>query len=468
MDKEKIMDNSFNQAKVKAVSYETAEAVAPVDEKLPLGKTLAFALQHVLAMCAGAVAVPLIVGNAAGLSQNEILFLINADLLIAGIATLTQSLGIGKFIGGKIPMIEGTSFASVNAMVAIAGTYKGDPYTALTTIFGAVLIAGLFVFMVAPFFGKFLKFFPEVVTGTVVTIIGLSLLPVAIKWSAGNNPELSTFASTANIFLALGTLILILLLNKFLKGNLANLAILFGLLTGTFVGYAFGMVDFTLVSEAKALGFVLPFHFGLPRFEITAIISLLLVMLVTMTEATGNIIAVHKISGRKLDDKNLTRSLRTDGFATMIASIFNTFPHTAFSQNIGLLSLTGIKSRYVVAVSGVMLLMLGLLPKMAGVIASVPYPVLGGAGFVLFGMVAANGIKSLSKVKFDGTKNGMIVAVSIGLALIPVAVPEFYDNFPEWVGTLFHSGITTGSLSAILLNLLFNGVSKGEKAETES
>ncbi|MCP1223040.1 nucleobase:cation symporter-2 family protein [Sebaldella sp. S0638] len=465
MDNEKTMDNSFDQAKVKTVNYEAENTIAPVDEKLPLGKTLAFALQHVLAMCAGAVAVPLIVGNAAGLSQSEILFLINADLLIAGIATLTQSLGIGKFIGGKIPMIEGTSFASVNAMVAIAGTYKGDPYTALTTIFGAVLIAGLFVFLVAPFFGKFLKFFPEVVTGTVVTIIGVSLLPVAIRWSAGNNPQLPNFASMANVFLALGTLILILLLNKFLKGNLGNLAILFGLLTGTLAAYAFGMVDFTLVKEAKMLGFVTPFHFGLPRFEITAIISLLLVMLVTMTEATGNIIAVHKISGRKLDDKNLTRSLRTDGFATMIASVFNTFPYTAFSQNIGLLSLTGIKSRYVVAVSGVMLVMLGLLPKMAGVIASVPYPVLGGAGFVLFGMVAANGIKSLSKVKFDGTKNGMIVAVSIGLALIPVAVPGFYDNFPEWVGTLFHSGITTGSLSAILLNLLFNGV--GEKKEEQ-
>ena len=267
-------------------------------------------------------------------------------------------------------------------------------------------------------------------------------------------------AGRANIFLAMGTLILILLLNKFLKGNLGNLAIMFGLLAGTMAAYAFGMVDFTLVKEAKMLGFVTPFHFGLPRFEITAIISLLLVMLVTMTEATGNIIAVHKISGRELDDKNLTRSLRTDGFATMLASVFNTFPHTAFSQNIGLLSLTGIKSRYVVAVSGIMLITLGLLPKMAGIIASVPYPVLGGAGFVLFGMVAANGIKSLSKVKFDGTKNGMIVAVSIGLALIPVAVPGFYDNFPEWVGTLFHSGITTGSLSAILLNLLFNGVGK--------
>ena len=464
MDIEKVVDGKVKNEELGTSSHELGGTVAPVDEKLPLGKTIAFALQHVLAMCAGAVAVPLIVGHAAGLSQNEILFLINADLLIAGVATLTQALGIGKFIGGKIPMIEGTSFASVNAMVAIANTYKGDPYTAICTIFGAVLVAGIFVFLVAPFFGKFLKFFPEVVTGTVVTIIGVSLLPVAVRWSAGNDPGLPGFASMNNIFLAGGTLLLILLLNKFLKGNLGNLSILFGLLIGTIIAVMLGMADFSLVKQAHAIGFILPFHFGVPRFEPTAIISLLLVMLVTMTEATGNIIAVHKISGRKLDDKNLTRSLRTDGFATMLASVFNTFPHTAFSQNVGLLTLTGIKSRYVVAVSGIMLMVLGLLPKMAGVIASIPYPVLGGAGFILFGMVAANGIKSLSKVKFDGTKNGIIVAVSIGLALIPVAVPEFYNNFPVWVGTLFHSGITTGSLSAILLNLLFNGTSGKESS----
>lgn len=435
---------------------EQLDKIAPVDEVLPKGKTFALALQHVLAMCAGAVAVPIIVGNAAGLSQAEIVFLINADLFIAGIATLIQALGLGKHIGAKIPMVEGTSFATVSAMVAIAETYKGDPVTAMTTIFGAVFVAGIFTFLMAPVFGKLLRFFPKVVTGTVVTIIGISLLPVAVKWSAGNNMGSADFASMKNILMALTTLILILVMNKFLKGMLGNLSILLGIATGTILASIFGMTDFTAVTESGWFNLNMPFKFGMPRFDATAIVSLLLVMLVIMTEATGNIIAIHEMTGKELDDKNLARGLRTDGFATVLASLFNTFPHTAFAQNIGLVGLTGVKSRFVVATSGGILITLGLFPKMAAVFASIPYPVLGGAGFVMFGMVASGGIKSLKQVEFDGNKNSLIVAVSIGLALIPIAVPEFYHQFPTWVNTLFHSGITTGSLSAILLNLFFN------------
>lgn len=437
--------------------------VSPVDEKLPMGRNLLFAFQHVLAMCAGAVAVPLIVGNAAGLSQNEIVFLINADLFVAGIATLIQSLGLGKHIGAKIPMVEGTSFATVNAMVAIANTYKGDPYTAITTVFGAVMVSGIFVFLMAPFFSKLLRFFPKVVTGTVITIIGLSLLPVAVRWSAGNDTKSPNFASPKNIIMALVVLVIILALNKFLKGIWGSCAILFGLIIGTAIASFLGMSDFTTVKEAGWVNINPPFYFGLPKFDVTAIISMLLVMLVIMTEATGNIIGIHELVDKEIDDKNLARGLRTDGFATFIASIFNTFPHTAFAQNVGLISLTGIKSRYVVATSGVLLFCLGLFPKLAAMFASIPYPVLGGAGFVMFGMVASGGIKTLGGVKFDGNKNGMIVAVSIGLSMIPLAVPNFYQGFPEWVNTLFHSGITTGSLTAILLNIFFNVIGSENK-----
>lgn len=440
---------------------EMKSKVAPVDEKFPMGQNLLFALQHVLAMCAGAVAVPIIIGNAVGLSQKEIVFLINADLFIAGIATLIQSLGIKNFIGAKIPMIEGTSFATVNAMVAIAGTYKGDARTAMATIFGAVFIAGLFCFLMAPFFGKLLRFFPKVVTGSVITIIGLSLIPVAVRWSTGNNPKANNYCDPKNIFMALGVLLIILILSKCLKGIWSSMAILFGIIIGTIIASFLGMTNFDLVKEASWIGFDTPFYFGIPKFDPTAIISLVLVMLVIMTEATGNIIAIHEIVGKELDDKNLVRGLRTDGFATMIAAIFNTFPHTAFGQNIGLVNLTGIKSRYVVATSGGILLLLGTFPKVAAVVASIPYPVLGGAGFVMFGMVISGGISSLAKVNYNGTKNGIIIAVSIGLSLIPLAVPMFYNKFPEWVNTLFHSGITTGSLTAILLNIFFNVL--GEK-----
>jgi len=438
------------------------EAIAPVDELLPPQQLFILGLQHVLAMCAGAVAVPLIVGGALNLSAEQTIFLINADLFVAGIATLVQSLGIKNFIGAKVPVIEGASFASVSAMLAIANTYPGDPITGITTIFGATFIAGLFCFIMAPFFGKLIRFFPKVVTGTVITIIGISLLPVAVRWCAGNDVKSSSFASPKNILLALFVLILILIMYKFFKGILGNISILLGIVVGTIVASMLGMSDFTRVHNSGWINIDIPLYFGALKFDLTAIISMILVMLVMMTEATGNMIAIHEMVGKDIDDKNLTRGLRTDGFATMLAGIFNTFPHTAFGQNVGLVNLTGVKSRFVVAASGGILILLGLFPKAGAVVASIPYPVLGGAGIAMFGMVASGGISSLGQVEFKGTKNGMIIAVSIGLAMIPLAVPTFYSKFPQWVETLFHSGITTGSLTAILLNLFFNELGKNK------
>ncbi|EDU35957.1 uracil permease [Clostridium sporogenes] len=438
------------------------EAIAPVDELLPPQQLFILGLQHVLAMCAGAVAVPLIVGGALNLSAEQTIFLINADLFVAGIATLVQSLGIKNFIGAKVPVIEGASFASVSAMLAIANTYPGDPITGITTIFGATFIAGLFCFIMAPFFGKLIRFFPKVVTGTVITIIGISLLPVAVRWCAGNDVKSSSFASPKNILLALFVLILILIMYKFFKGILGNISILLGIVVGTIVASMLGMSDFTRVHSSGWINIDIPLYFGALKFDLTAIISMILVMLVMMTEATGNMIAIHEMVGKDIDDKNLTRGLRTDGFATMLAGIFNTFPHTAFGQNVGLVNLTGVKSRFVVAASGGILILLGLFPKAGAVVASIPYPVLGGAGIAMFGMVASGGISSLGQVEFKGTKNGMIIAVSIGLAMIPLAVPTFYSKFPQWVETLFHSGITTGSLTAILLNLFFNELGKNK------
>ncbi|WP_251860221.1 nucleobase:cation symporter-2 family protein [Clostridium sp. Marseille-Q2269] len=437
---------------------------APVDELLPPQQLFILGLQHVLAMCAGAVAVPLIIGGALKLSADQIIFLINADLFVSGIATLVQSLGVKNFIGAKVPVIEGASFASVSAIIAIANTYPGDPVTGITTIFGATFVAGLFCFIMAPFFGKLIRFFPKVVTGTVITIIGLSLLPVAVKWCAGNDVKSPTFGSPKNILLALFVLILTLIMYRFFKGILGNISILLGIIIGTIVASMLGMSDFSRVNSSGWINIDIPLYFGMIKFNLTAIISMILVMLVMMTEATGNMMAIHELVDKKIDDKNLTRGLRTDGFATMLAGIFNTFPHTAFGQNVGLINLTGVKSRFVVATSGGILILLGLFPKAGAVVASIPYPVLGGAGIAMFGMVASGGISTLGKVEFKGTKNAMIIAVSIGLSMIPLAVPTFYSGFPQWVETLFHSGITTGSLTAIILNLFFNELGKSKNS----
>lgn len=425
-----------------------------IDEKLPKGKNLAYALQNVLVMVAGAVAVPLIIGGGAGISPSQIQYLVSCALLAAGLATLIQTLGVKGVLGAKIPVIEGTSFASVTSMSAIAtaAAALGNGENGLREIAGAVLAAGLFCFLMSGIWGKMLVFFPKVVTGTVVTVIGLSLYPIGIRWIQGGGES----ADPGNILLAMITLLIILLCNKFLKGILGNLSVLFGLAGGTLVAVLMGRADFSSVAAAKWFEVVTPFKFGLPTFNIGSILSLILVMLVIMTEATGNMIAVHNMAGRKIDEKTLSKGLRSSGLSTMISACLNSYPVTPFAQNVGMLSLTGVFSRFVMATAGVMLVILGFFPKFAAVFAAIPKPVLGGAGFLMFGVVAVGGIRTLGSVNYNGNKNAIIVAASIGLSLIPTVVPNFFGGLPESIGRILHSGITIGCVAAILLNILFN------------
>ena len=431
----------------------TKNVVAPVDEILPAGKLFLYGLQHVLAMYAGAVAVPLIIAAAAGLSQAQTAFLINADLFTCGIATLLQTLGIWK-IGIKIPVIQGVTFASVTPMVIMAKD-GGMPM-----IFGSVIVAGIFTFLAAPYFSKLIRFFPPIVTGSIITIIGVSLLPVGVNWAAGGMGN-KNYGSLTYIMVAAIVLLAILLINKFFKGFVSHIAVLLGLIVGLIVAIPFGLVNFSGVDKAPWIGIDTPFYFGFPIFDIGAIIAMCLVMLVVMVESTGDFLAIGEMVGKKIGEKDLTAGLRADGLATVLGGIFNAFPYTAFAQNVGLVGLTGVKSRFVVATSGVILVVLGLFPKMATIIASLPVPVLGGAGIAMFGIVAASGIKTLAKVDFEKNVNNIfIVAISIGIGLIPVVAPTFFQHFPSWTQTIMHSGITLGSITAIALNAFFNG-SKG-------
>jgi uric acid transporter len=446
------------------MSKENKQKVKAVDEKISFSKSWIFSLQHVFAMCAGAVAVPIVVGGAAGLSSQEIVFLINAVLFMAGIATLFQSFGVGNVLGARIPIIEGTSFAAVAAMTAVAAAYKGNSSAAMTTIYGAVIAAGAICVLIAPLFGKLIRFFPKVVTGTVVMIIGISLLPVGIKWIT--NSKVAP-AKPAELYLTLAVLVITVLSFKYLKGVWNSAAIIFSLVIGTILAAIVGMADFSGVAQASWFTINMPFHFGVPRFEPSAIISLSLVMLVLMTEATGNMMAVHEMVDKEVEGKNIRKGLMADGVSTMLAGIFNTFPQTPFAQNVGLVGLTGIKSRFVAVYAGIILLVLGFVPKFGALMAAIPKQVLGGVGFAMFGMVLVGGIRTLSKVEFNGTKNGVIVAVSIGLAMIPLANPDFYHEFPTWVQTIFHSGITTGSLAAVILNIFFNELGKPKASKVK-
>ncbi len=448
---------------------EKTKSVHPVDERLPLGKNMAYALQHVFVMVAGAVAVPLMVGGAAGVDANTLRFLVSCTLFAAGLATLLQTLGIKNFLGAKIPVIEATSFAPVSAMTAVAALAlkNGDGQAGLREVAGSVLCAGLFCFLASGIWGKMLVFFPKVVTGTVVTIIGLSLFPVGIKWIAPMVKGVQEPAPSKNIILGFSTLLIIILLSKFLKGLLGNLAVLFGIVLGTILAAIMGMADFSAVSQASFFEVVQPMKFGLPIFNPSSILSFILVMLVIMTEATGNMIAVHNIAGKEIHEKTLSRGLRSSGLSTMISAVFNSYPVTPFAQNVGMVSMTGVFSRFVTATAGGILLLLAFFPQFAAVFTSIPKPVLGGAGFVMFGMVAVSGIRTLGNVEFNGNKNALIVAISIGLSLIPTAVPNFFENMPHWAASILHSGITIGCISAILLNILFNMILVPKKKEAK-
>jgi uric acid transporter len=428
--------------------------VHPVDQVLPPERLALYGLQHVLAFYAGAVIVPLLLSAAIGLSQEQTVALISADLFTCGIASIIQSVGFGN-VGVRLPLIQGVTFTAVAPMIAI-GKAASSPVAGLLEIYGAVIVAGIFTFLIAPYYSRLLHLFPPVVTGTVITIIGVTLVPVATMSAGGGNPSAPDFASLRNIAFAGGTLLLILLIYRFFRGFMSSIAVLIGLVVGSAVAAGFGMVDLTGVQHAGWVGVTTPFRFGMPTFGVAAIASMIIVMLITAVETTGDVFATGEIVQKTIKQEDIARALRADGLSTLLGGILNSFPYTCFAENIGLVRLTGVKSRFVVASAGVIMILLGLFPKVAALVDAIPPCVLGGAATILFATVAVVGIQTLSRVDFHEERNVVIVAVSIGLGMIPVAFPNFYKNFPEGWQIIVGNSITTGSLAAILLNFFFN------------
>lgn len=438
-------------------STSTSPVQRPEDENLGLGANLAYGLQHVLTMYGGIVAVPLILGQAAGLNGAEIGMLIAASLFAGGLATLLQTLGL-PFFGCQLPLVQGVSFAGVATMGAILSSESGG---GLPGVLGAVMAASLIGLLITPVFSRITKFFPPLVTGIVITTIGLTLMPVAARWVMGGNSASPDFGSMANIGLAALTFAIVLLLSKLGSATISRLSILLAMVVGTLIAWALGMTDFSKVTEGPVFAFPTPFHFGMPEFHIAAILSMCIVIMVTLVETSADILAVGEIIGTKVDSKRLGNGLRADMASSILAPVFGSFTQSAFAQNVGLVAVTGVRSRYVVATGGLILVVLGLLPIMGRIIAAVPTPVLGGAGIVLFGTVAASGIRTLSKVSYQNNVNLIIVAASLGFGMIPIAAPTFYHQFPNWFETIFHSGISSAAIMAILLNLIFNHFKAG-------
>lgn len=442
----------------------------PVDQHLPLGQTVALGLQHVLVMYSACIIVPLILGAALQLTKDQLTLIINADLFAAGLATLVQCLG-NRFFGIRLPIMMGVTFTSITPMIAIAV----NPLLGLPGVYGAIIASGVFGILFAPLMGRLLRFFPPVVTGTVLLVIGISLIRVGIDWSAGGQPTLAdgspnpAFGKPVYLWISLAQLVLILGLNRYARGFLANVAVLVGVLFGFAVALALGDIHLDGMGEKPWFAMIQPFAFGMPKFDPMAILAMCLVMLVTMVESTGMFLALGKMVDRPTTQARLVRGLRSDGLGAVIGGVFNAFPYTSFSQNIGLVSMTGVQSRFVCVAGAGLLILLGLLPKLAYIVASTPQYVLGAAGVVMFGMVAMMGVRILSTVDFEKSRHNMlIVATSVGVGLIPLVAPTYFQHLPAWTRVFTDSGIVLSVCCTLLLNLLFNGAGASEQAAEQA
>ncbi|GAB3129423.1 nucleobase:cation symporter-2 family protein [Tsukamurella serpentis] len=442
----------------KTASADAPRSGAPEDEYLGPTRTVGYGVQHVLAMFGGVIAVPLIIGGAAGLDTAQKSVLVAGGLFISGLATMLQTLGVPGF-GSRLPLVQGTSFAAVSTTLAIIG---GRGSHGLQVALGAVIVAAAIGLVLAPFFARIVRFFPPVVTGSIITVIGLSLMPVAAGWITGKptktvgghtvpNPD---FATLGNIGLAMFTFAVVIALSRIRV--LSRLAVLLGLAVGTVAALLVGKAVTGGIGSASVLALPQPFAFGWPVFEVGAIISMTVVIVVIMVETTADIIAVGDVVGSRVDSRRVADGLRADMASSVLAPVFNAFPATAFAQNVGLVALTGVKSRFAVAAGGAILLLLGLSPMAAALFSVIPGPVLGGAGIVLFGTVAASGVRTLAKVDYAGNNNLVIVASAVAFGLIPVVSPDFWQAFPTWFAVIAHSGISAAAIVAVVLNLVFN------------
>ena len=437
------------------------ELLYKVEDKPPVGTSILLAAQHLLAALGAIIAVPLVVGGVLGLSTEDMVVLVNAAMLVSGVVTIIQCKGVGP-VGIRLPVVMGTSFTFVGVSIAI-GFEHG-----VAGILGSALVASLVMIVGSFFMPMIRKLFPPIVTGTVVTLIGLSLIPVAVDWIAGGQVGSEGYASIPNLVIGLLVLTLVVLLSQFGKGIFGASAVVIGIVTGFIVCAFAGLVDFTPVQEAALVALPSPLHFGL-SFPISGIIGMSIAYLVTIIESTGDFLALSDVTKTKLTGKKLSRGILADGLGSALASVFSTTPFSSFSQNVGIVGMTGVASRYVVAITGAMLVLAGLFPILGALVVIIPLPVLGGAGLVMFAMIITAGVNILSKTEHT-KRNGIIVAVGIGAGMAVTARPELLGNLPEFLKVILASGITTGSLVALFLNLILPGreIEAMDDDETES
>ncbi|MCD8840988.1 purine permease [Staphylococcus arlettae] len=418
-------------------------------------KTFILSVQHLLAMYAGAILVPIIVGTSLDFTPEQIAFLVTIDIFMCGVATFLQ---VWKGTGTGLPIVLGCTFTAVAPMILIGQT-KG-----IDVLYGSLFLSGILVIIIAPFFSQLVRFFPPVVTGSVVTIIGINLMPVAMNYLAGGEGA-KDYGNGNNIVLGVVTLLVILIIQRMTTGFFKSIAILIGLIVGTLLASAFGIVDVKQVGEAHWFALPQPFRFSMFSFDFGATLVFFIVALVSLIESTGVYHALSQIIGKQLERKDFRKGYTAEGLAIMLGSIFNAFPYTAYSQNVGLVSLSGAKKNNVIYGMVILLLICGCIPKLGALANMIPLPVLGGAMIAMFGMVMAYGVSILGNIDFKNQNNLLIIAVSVGLGTGISAVPQAFESLGEQFAWLTQNGIVLGALSAIILNFFFNGIKYQQTTE---
>src|SRR5690606_25338438 len=375
---------------------------AAVDERLRPLPTVLLGFQHVLVMYAGVVVVPIVVGAGLGLSEDQIAALVSIDLVLAGIGTLLQALGLWTF-GIRMPLVVGAASNGIVPMILVGQSHG------LGTVYGSLLVCGIIWILVAPYFSMLLKLFPAVVTGTVITLIGLTLIPVGFRLIAGSDPAAPDYGDLGNMALAGFTIALMVVFYRLLRGLLGQLSILLAIVIGAVVGWAVGIGSLSRVGEGPVVGLIAPFHFGALQFHIPSILLFLIIVFVLMVEGAGQGLAVGEVVGKPVGPRDIARLLRVDGLLTALSGVFSGFAYTTFGQNIGLIALTGVRSRFPVAVGGGILIVLGIVQPIGRVVAAIPQPVVGAAAVVTFGALAVAGIQLLARVDFRVPGNLLIV-----------------------------------------------------------
>ena len=413
-------------------------------------KAAVLGLQHLLAMYSGAVAVPLLIGTALKFNSEQMTYLVSIDIFMCGLATMIQ-LFRNKYFGIGLPVVLGCAIQAVAPLEMIGQKFS------INMMYGAIIVAGIFVFLVAGWFSKIKKLFPPVVTGTLITVIGLTLIPVAVQNMGGGSAQAKDFGDAKNLIAALLTILIIVAIEIWTKGFLRSISVLIGLIAGTVIAGFMGLVSLKPVTQASWFHLPQLFYFGVPEFEWSSCLTMIIIALVSMVESTGVFFAIGDLLHKNITEDDLKRGYRAEGLAQVFGGLFNTFPYTTFSQNVGLLQLSGIKTKRPIYWAAGLLMAMGLLPKIGALVTIIPDSVLGGAMLVMFTMIAVQGIRMLTKVDFENNRNILVVAISIGLGLGVTVYPQIFQAFPQTIQLFLGNGIVVASICATLLNLIFNG-----------